>query len=112
VKIDPEIAHENVERNLGARVHQHAVGIVVRVIHVEGVADAQVQLERVELRDGPKYVDVHLRTDNEITLLLSSHQNGPRGAREEGGSVFRQIDVVVVLEAEGRAEPQLQGSEL
>ena len=112
VEIDPEIAHENVERQLGSRGNKYAVGIVARVIHVEGVADAQVQLQGVELRDGPKDVDVHLRTYNEITLLLSSYQNGPRGTRDEGAGVFRQINIVVVLEAKSRVESQLHGSEL
>ena len=81
VEIDPEIAHENVEGKLGSRVHKDAIGIVTRVIHVEGVADPQVQLEGIELGDGPKGVDVHLRADDEIALLLSSYQNGPDWAR-------------------------------
>ena len=60
----------------------------------------------------PKGVDGYLRTDDEIALLLGRYRNGPDGTRDNSRSVFRQIDVVVVLEAKSRAEPQLHGSEL
>ena len=70
--IDPEISHENVERELRPGRKKNAVGVVVRVIHVERVAEADIEPEGIELGDRPERVEVHLRAENDVTLLIRS----------------------------------------
>ena len=90
MEIDPEIAHEDVEGELRIGRKENGVGVVLRVIEVEGVADPEVEPEGVELGDRPEDVEIHLRTENEILLLVD----------------LGVIDVVVVFEPSGGAEAE------
>ena len=84
---------------MGSRADKDAVGIVARVIYIEGIADTQIQLEGVQLGDRPKGIDGQLWVYNKIALLVSRYRNGPKRARNQGGGVFRQVNIVVVLKA-------------
>ena len=70
------------------RRDEQAVGVVFRVIKIKGIAQADIEPQRVELRDRPDRIHVYLRTKDDIFL----------------GMHIGEIDVVVVLNAEGRAK--------
>src|SRR3977135_1168965 len=110
--MDPEMADENIERELRSRRYQNATRVVVRMVHVERVADAHIEPEGVELGDRPEGVDVHLRAQNNVILRPGSDENRPRRAEEDRGSVFSQVNVVIVLDTHGRAKAELDRTDL
>ena len=112
VQVDPEIAHENVEGELGPGRDQHSGGVVIRVIQVNRVADAQVELQGVELSNGPESIEINLRAQDEIALLRSSEHDGTSRCENDDGTVFGEIDVVVVFDAHRGAETKLDGADL
>ena len=112
VDINPEITHKNIERDLRPRVNEDAVGVVIRMVEVKGVADAKIEPESVKLGDRPEGIHIQLRTQDHVALWRGGDQNGPRRAKEHGGSVFCEVNIVVVLDAHRGAEAELYRSEL
>src|SRR6267378_6529866 len=70
VNVDAEITHENVEGDLRFRRDQNSVRIVVRMIEVEGISDAEIQTQSVELGDRPDHVESQIWRDDNIVLLV------------------------------------------
>ena len=93
VKVDPEIPDENVQGKLRARGQENAVGVLAGVIKIEGITEADIQSQGIELGDWPEGIDCYLRVNDEISLRI----------------VFRKVDIVVILEAEGGADANLIG---
>jgi hypothetical protein len=60
VKVNPEIADKNVESELRPRAEEQTLGIVARVVQVEGIAKADVQSQGIQLRHRPEGIDHHL----------------------------------------------------
>src|SRR4051812_29327403 len=56
VEVDPEVAYENIERQLRTRREEQTVGVVLRMLRVKRVAEADVEAQRVQLRDRPEHV--------------------------------------------------------
>src|SRR5207248_1252235 len=94
VKVDPEIADENVEGELRARGEENAVCVLAGVIKIEGIAEADIQSQGIELGNWPESIDRYLWVNDEVAL----------------GPVFRKIDVVVILEAKGCTDAILDGA--
>ena len=93
MKVDPEIPDENVQGKLRARGQENAVGVLAGVIKIEGITEADIQSQGIELGDWPEGIDCYLRVNDEISLRI----------------VFRKVDIVVILEAEGGADANLIG---
>src|SRR5262249_23091437 len=72
----------------------HPVGVLAGVVKVEGITKADVETQCVKLGDWPERVDRRQRVNDEVAL----------------GVVFGKIDVVVILEAKGCADPIFDGA--
>jgi hypothetical protein len=66
--VDPEISDENVKRELRPRRKKNSGRVIVRVIQVERVPDADIEPERVKLSDRPECVEIDLRAQNDVAL--------------------------------------------
>src|SRR4051794_34771075 len=98
MNVDAEIAYENIEGELGAGGNQDRIGVVTRVVEVNRVADAEIELEGIELRDGPETIDVDLRTQDDAVLRFCGHYDRAGRAGKRKGGIFGQVDIVVVLD--------------
>src|SRR2546430_1734594 len=88
--IDPEVLHENIESQLRTGGDEDAVRVGVGMVQVKIIADPEIEPEGVELRHRPDRIDVELRADDDVILLVS----------------FGEIDVVVVFDPERHAETE------
>src|SRR5205814_8746706 len=104
VQVDPEIAHENVEGELRPGRDQHSGGVVIRVIQVNRVADAQVELQGVELSNGPESNEINLRAQDEIAMLRGDEHDGASGCENDDGTIIGENDVIVVFDAHRGAD--------
>src|SRR5205807_5322052 len=112
VKITPEIADEDVEGKLRSGRDENGVGVVIGMVEIKRVADANIEPKRVQLRDRPEGIQVDLRAKNEILLRCGGDEDWPGRAEENRGTVFGEINVVVVLDAHCRAEAELYRTHL
>ena len=98
MKINAEVADENVEAEGGTRRDENTVCVVIRMIEVKRIAETEIEFQSVELRDWPDGVDVDLRSNDEIILRIH----------------FGEIDVVVVFNSDSRAktEPDRTGQKI
>src|SRR5438067_1063991 len=76
------------------------------------MADADIEPQGIELGDWPKRVQIDLRTKNDVFLRLGRNRDRSGGAGENRGTVFGEVDVVVVLDAQRGTEPELDGTDL
>src|SRR5256885_8901634 len=76
------------------------------------MADTDIELEGVELGDRPERVNIHLRAQNDVVLRLGGDDNRPGRAKKDGRSVFGEVDVIVVLDTDRRAEAELDRAHL
>jgi hypothetical protein len=72
--------------------------LALEMIEVKAVANPKVEPKGVELGDRPDRVDIELRPDDDVILLVR----------------FREVDVIVVLDAgrNAEAEPHWAGKEV
>src|SRR5689334_10413804 len=70
VQVDPEIADENVERELRAGLDKDSVRVRLGMIDVKGITDAEVETQRIELGYRPNRVNVELGSDDDIRFLV------------------------------------------
>ena len=76
------------------RSEKHPIGVSAGVVKIEGIAEADVESQGVKLGDRPERVDRRLRMNDEVAFRV----------------VFGQVDVVVILDAEGCADPIFDGA--
>ena len=70
VEIDPKIAHINIESELRARRQQNRVSVGLRMVEIEGVTEAQIQPQSIQLRDWPERIEIEQRPDDDIALFI------------------------------------------
>src|SRR5437763_11456341 len=81
------------------------------MVEVESVADPDIEPQRVKLGDRPERVQINLRAQNDVFLGRSRDRDRARRAEESKRSIFREIDIVVVLDTHRGAEPKLDRAE-
>src|SRR5438270_2186573 len=95
VEVDPEIADKNIERELRFRRDQDGVGIILRMIEIKRISDAQIEAQRVQLGDRPNRIERKIWSNNKVILLV----------------YFGIGDVVVVLESNTSADAKADRAE-
>ena len=78
------------------------------------MADADIEPQGIELSDRPKGVEVDLRAQNDVLLLVGGNRDRREtrcGVRKRKRVVFGEVDIVVVLDAHRRAETELDGAD-
>src|SRR3954452_8812386 len=82
------------------------------MIEIKRVTDSDIEPEGVELGDRPEGIEIDLGAKNHVLLWRGREKNRPRRAKENGGSVFREVDIVIVVDAHRRAEAELNRAHL
>src|ERR1700732_2383303 len=103
MNIDSEIADEEIERDLRTWRDEQAIGVCVGVIEICGVARSNIKTQGIDLAHRPDGIQRHLRTDDHVLLGVRSQcdvRTEWRGiwSVDYRGSIFRIIDIVVVLD--------------
>ena len=111
MEVDPEITDENIERDLRFRRDEQIVCVIIRVIEIKRVADAEIQSQRVELRHRPDHVERQVRCNNDVILWLNTDHSWSKRAEHDRAAIIGIIDVVVVLDANGRTNAHSNGAQ-
>src|SRR5215471_4895486 len=88
--VDPEVADENIERDLRLGRDQQVIGVVFGVIEIKRIRDTEVQPQSVELGNRPDHVQSQAGRDDDVILCVH----------------LGVIDVVVVLHPDGGADAE------